>query len=74
MPMESNYFDQLKSSCADMKNTGGRWGGEGGAAAAPPAAELPRAISERQPVLLPPRVGDRARAPGSAQTRPRRRL
>jgi hypothetical protein len=24
MPMEANYFDQLKSSCADMKNTGGR--------------------------------------------------
>lgn len=24
MPMEANYFEQLKSSCADMKNTGGR--------------------------------------------------
>lgn len=26
MPMENNYFEQLKSSCADMKNTGARWG------------------------------------------------
>jgi leucyl aminopeptidase len=24
MPMEANYMEQLKSSCADMKNTGGR--------------------------------------------------
>jgi len=24
MPMEANYFEQLKSSCADMRNTGGR--------------------------------------------------
>lgn len=27
MPLESNYFDQLKSPVADMKNTGSRWGG-----------------------------------------------
>jgi len=27
MPFESGYFDQLKSACADMKNTGGRAGG-----------------------------------------------
>lgn len=24
MPLEQSYFDQLKSPCADMKNTGGR--------------------------------------------------
>ncbi|KAF5829786.1 peptidase M17, leucyl aminopeptidase [Dunaliella salina] len=27
LPMEDSYFDQLKSSIADMKNTGGRFGG-----------------------------------------------
>jgi leucyl aminopeptidase len=27
MPLEDSYFEQLKSSCADMKNTGGRLGG-----------------------------------------------
>ena len=24
MPLEASYFEQLKSPCADMKNTGGR--------------------------------------------------
>ncbi|KAI3433435.1 hypothetical protein D9Q98_003250 [Chlorella vulgaris] len=27
MPLEDSYFEQLKSGCADMKNTGGRLGG-----------------------------------------------
>lgn len=27
MPFENNYFEQFKSACADMKNTGSRWGG-----------------------------------------------
>ena len=27
MPLEEPYFDTLKSSCADMKNTGSRAGG-----------------------------------------------
>jgi len=27
MPLENNYWEQMKSSCADMKNAGGRGGG-----------------------------------------------
>jgi leucyl aminopeptidase len=27
MPMEASYFDSMKSSVADMKNSGGRMGG-----------------------------------------------
>ena len=27
MPLEAGYFEQLKSDCADMKNTGTRYGG-----------------------------------------------
>lgn len=34
MPWEAGYFDQLKSACADMKNTGSRWG-LGGTVAVP---------------------------------------
>jgi leucyl aminopeptidase len=27
MPLETEYFDMIKSDVADMKNSGGRWGG-----------------------------------------------
>jgi leucyl aminopeptidase len=27
LPLEDDYFELLKSKCADMNNIGGRWGG-----------------------------------------------
>ena len=27
MPLDQEYFDQIRSEIADIKNTGGRWGG-----------------------------------------------
>jgi len=43
MPVDAEYFDQIRSEIADIKNTGGRWGG------AITAAEFLKVFAEETP-------------------------